>query len=57
MVSGDTAICYAADCWHHPMIALERPACFCVLMWRDGSAGDMDTVTLDAPFELTEAPR
>jgi ureidoglycolate lyase len=57
MVLGDTAICYAADSWHHPMIALERPACFCVLMWRDGSAGDMDTVTLDAPFELTEAPR
>jgi ureidoglycolate lyase len=51
-VPGDTAITYAAGCWHHPMIALDRPACFSVLMWRDGTAADMETVTLDAPFEL-----
>jgi ureidoglycolate lyase len=54
MVPGDTAITYAADSWHHPMIALDRPACFSVLMWRDGSAADMETVKLDQPFELVE---
>jgi ureidoglycolate lyase len=47
VVPGDTAITYAANCWHHPMIALDRPACFSVLMWRDGTAGDMETVALD----------
>src|SRR5262249_21686539 len=54
MVPGDTAITYAADSWHHPMIALDRPACFSVLMWRDGSAADMETVKLEQPFELVE---
>ena len=52
VVPGDTAITYAARSWHHPMIALDRPACFSVLMWRDGTAADMETVMLDAPFEL-----
>jgi len=47
LVPGDTTITYAADCWHHPMIALDRPACFSVLMWRDGTPNDMDIVTLD----------
>jgi ureidoglycolate lyase len=54
MVPGDTAITYAADSWHHPMIALDRPACFSVLLWRDGTAADMETVSLDEPFELAE---
>lgn len=54
MVPGDTAITYAADSWHHPMIALDRPACFSVLLWRDGTEGDIETVTLSEQFELVE---
>ena len=54
MVPGDTAITYAADSWHHPMIALDRPACFSVLLWRDGTSADIETVPLDEPFELVE---
>ena len=54
MVPGDTAITYAADAWHHAMIALDRPACFSVLMWRDGTDADMEVVSLDMPFELAE---
>jgi ureidoglycolate lyase len=54
VVPGSTAITYAADSWHHPMIALDRPACFSVLMWRDGTAADIETVALDEPFELVE---
>ena len=57
VVPGDTAITYAADSWHHPVIALDWPACFSVLMWRDGTPDDMETVTLDEPLELTEAPQ
>ncbi len=54
MVPGDTAITYAADSWHHPMIALDRPACFSVLLWRDGTTADIETVTLSEPFDLAE---
>lgn len=53
LVPGDTAITYAADTWHHAMIALDRPACFSVLMWRDGTDDDMEVVALDRPFELS----
>jgi ureidoglycolate lyase len=52
LVPGDAAITYAADSWHHPMIALDRPACFSVLLWRDGTSSDMEFVTLDESFEL-----
>src|SRR5262245_39011762 len=55
LVPGDTAITYAADSWHHPMIALDRVACFSVLLWRDGTAADVETVVLDEPFELVES--
>ena len=54
LVPGDAAITYAADSWHHPMIALDRMACFSVLLWRDGTADDIETVDLDQPFELVE---
>ena len=54
MVPGDTAITYAADSWHHPMLALDRPARFSVLLWRDGTNADIETVDLEHPFELVE---
>jgi ureidoglycolate lyase len=54
LVPGDTAITYAADSWHHPMIALDRVACFSVLLWRDGTSADIETVALNQPFELVE---
>jgi ureidoglycolate lyase len=54
LVPGDAAITYAADSWHHPMIALDRMACFSVLLWRDGTSDDIETVELDRPFELVE---
>lgn len=54
MVPGDTAITYAADSWHHPMIALDGPACFAVLLWRDDTRADIETVALGEPFELAE---
>jgi ureidoglycolate lyase len=52
LVSGDTGISYAADTWHHPHLVLDRPAAFAVLMWRDGTPGDIETRQLDAPFKL-----
>jgi ureidoglycolate lyase len=55
VVPGDTGISYAADTWHHPMIVLDRPGCFAVLLWRDGSADDMETVSLDEPVVIEKA--
>ena len=43
MVPGDAAITYAADSWHHPMLALDRPASFSFLLWRDGTDADIET--------------
>lgn len=52
VVPGDTGISYAADTWHHPHLVLDRPAAFAVLLWRDGTAGDIETRQLDVPFTL-----
>jgi ureidoglycolate lyase len=49
VVPSDTGISYGADTWHHPMIVLDRPGCFAVLLWRDGTSNDIETVTLDEP--------
>ena len=43
---------YAADTWHHPLMVLDRPACFAVLMWRDETPDDIESLTLDEPFGL-----
>jgi ureidoglycolate lyase len=51
-VLGDTGISYAANVWHHPMVVLDRPACFAVVMWRDGSMNDIDTVSLEEEFVI-----
>jgi ureidoglycolate lyase len=51
-VPGDTGISYGADVWHHPMAVLDRPACFAVVMWRDGSTNDIETVSLDEEFVI-----
>jgi ureidoglycolate lyase len=49
IVPGDTGISYGADTWHHPLIVLDRPGCFAVLLWRDGTSNDMETFTLEEP--------
>jgi ureidoglycolate lyase len=51
-VPGDTGVSYAADTWHHPLMVLDRPACFAVLMWRDETPDDIESLTLDEPFGL-----
>src|SRR5262249_24043156 len=50
LVPGDTGISYRADTWHHAHLVLDRLASFAVLMWRDGSADDIEMRQLDAPF-------
>lgn len=40
-------VVYAPGTWHHPMVALDRPGRFAVVMWSMGDAGDEELVALD----------
>ncbi len=44
-------VTYGADVWHHPLTVLDAPGRFAVIMWRDGTAGDEEFVSV-TPFDL-----
>lgn len=46
------SVTYAVNVWHHPMTALDAPADFAVLMWRDGTSTDEQFVPVE-PFLVT----
>lgn len=52
IVEGGLGITFRADVWHHPMAALDHPSTFAIFMWLDGSEGDVELVTLAAPFQV-----
>jgi ureidoglycolate lyase len=52
VIAGDIGITYRADVWHHPMVALDRPARFAIVIWRDGGPGDEEFVRLSAPLSI-----
>jgi ureidoglycolate lyase len=41
--------------WHHPILALDQPARFAMLVWEDGSAGDTVEWKLTQPLEVHES--
>jgi ureidoglycolate lyase len=45
---------YKAGTWHHPMVALDAPADFAMLVWEDGSKNDCLEFPLSAPIEIVE---
>ena len=45
-------VAYAADVWHHPLTILDRPACFAIYMWLEGSNGDEEFFTLPAAVTI-----
>jgi ureidoglycolate lyase len=47
---------YAADVWHHPIIAIDGPAEFAMLAWEDGSALDCVELPLAEPVQVVVAP-
>lgn len=47
------SIIYAAGTWHHPMVALERPGRFAIVMWMSGDAGDEELVPLTQSMRVT----
>jgi ureidoglycolate lyase len=46
IVPGSTGVTYRTGTWHHPMVALDRPASFAVLMW-SGDELDEELVDFD----------
>jgi ureidoglycolate lyase len=45
-------VSYHAGTWHHGMTALDAPASFAMLMWRDGTSRDETFVTLPAALTI-----
>ena len=54
IVPGNLGISYRPDTWHHPSIVLDRPGVFAVLLWRDGTPNDIDSVALHEPVEVSQ---
>ena len=52
IVDGTVGITYASGTWHHAMIVLDRPGCFAVLIWRNGTSEDIETVDLPDALEI-----
>lgn len=47
-------VAYAPGVWHHPMIALDAPGEFAMLVWEDGSPLDCELHHLSAPVRITD---
>ncbi len=45
-------IAYAPGTWHHPLVALDSPGEFAMLVWEDGTARDCELRTLPAPLQV-----
>jgi ureidoglycolate lyase len=50
--SGNQAINYNVDTWHHPFLALDRPGTFLTQRWEDGTSGDEEFLTLASPIHI-----
>jgi ureidoglycolate lyase len=57
IAESDQTVVYAPGTWHHPMVALDRPGRFAIVMWTAGDAGDEELVPLDAPDALVVTDR
>jgi ureidoglycolate lyase len=52
--SGNQAINYNVDTWHHPFLALEAPGTFLTQRWEDGTSGDEEFLPLTTPICIEE---
>ena len=46
---------YGAGTWHHPMVALDEPADFAMLVWEAGNEGDCLEFPLSQPIEIVDS--
>lgn len=54
VASREQTINYNAGVWHCPLMVLDTPAQFAVLMWRDGSDDDEEFIHLNVPLQILE---
>lgn len=47
---------YRSGTWHYPIVALEAPAAFLMLMWEGGTADDCQTAPLAIPVRVESPP-
>lgn len=45
---------YSPNIWHHPILALNRPAEFVMLAWEDGTPADCEERPLASPVSVSE---
>jgi len=50
--SGNQAINYNVDTWHHPFLALDSPGTFLTQRWEDGTSDDEEFLTLASPIRI-----
>jgi ureidoglycolate lyase len=50
--SGDQAVNYSVNTWHHGFLALDAPGTFLMLRWEDGTAGDEEFLPLPFPIRI-----
>ncbi len=48
------AINYRAGVWHHPLVVLDAPAQFAMLVWEDGGKEDCEIFQLPEPVTVTD---
>ena len=53
VVPGNIGITYYINVWHHPMVVLDRPGRFAVVMFRDGGPQDEEFAPVPDPFLVT----
>jgi ureidoglycolate lyase len=53
LASAGQGVSYAPGVWHSPLIALDRPADFVMLMWEVGAAEDCEARTLPDPLRIS----
>lgn len=55
LATGDQAVNYHIDTWHHPLCVLDRPGRFATLMWTTGVKADDEVwADLPEPFSIEE---
>lgn len=52
VASGNQAVNYNRDTWHHGFLALQTQGTFLMLRWEDGSSGDEEFLELAVPIRI-----
>jgi ureidoglycolate lyase len=52
LLKGNQGLTYAMNVWHMPLTVLDQPGRFATTIWRDGTSGDEEFVTLSERLEI-----